>query len=419
MTECHRGMTRRRVIQGLGCGLALSGFGAPAIATQRELVITSDLNTGQYAVFREIVADFGRRVGVRVTLNNIAHEANKTAIRNYLVADPPDICFWFSGARMRQFVQLGLFADISELVARQNFAKPLGPLLKTVSVNGRQYGLPLGGLFWGLYYRADVFARHDLSPPATFEDFHRTCAAARQAGLIPVSMGTKEQWPAAGWFDHLNLRINGLEKHMALMRGEMAYSDTSLDPVFAHWAEMIHDGFFLKHGTSYAWQQAAAFLAQGKAAMMDLSNFIQGAMPADAVDQLRLIRFPMYNASIGPFEDFASNSIHIPARARHQALAQEFLGYFYQPEVLAKFIAPIGSVPPRSDMSPGDNPLMRTATELLRASQGTSQYYDRDTEPAMARAGLNGFQEFRVYPEREKAIRAELDRVRKRVYAPA
>ena len=39
-------------------------------------------------------------------------------------------------------------------------------------------------------------------------------------------------WPAASWFETLNLRINGLDKHLALMEGQMSYLDPALAPVF-------------------------------------------------------------------------------------------------------------------------------------------------------------------------------------------
>ncbi|SPJ32817.1 ABC transporter substrate-binding protein [Kushneria phyllosphaerae] len=417
MSKANTPVTRRRVIQtlGAGAGLLLCGLRAPAIAKPRRLIIISDLNAAQAPAFQAIAAEFGRQSGTEVIVNNIAHEANKTAIRNYLVADPPDICFWFSGQRMRQFVGMGLFSDISDLVEHEGIDRALGPLLDTVSIDGRQYGLPVGGLFWGLFYREDVFREHGLTPPETFEDFYRTCYRAKAQGLVPVAMGTKDQWPAAGWFDHLNLRINGLETHMALMEGRVAYSDTIFDPVFEQWRDMIQQDFFLDHGTSYAWQQAAAFLARKKAAMMDLSTFLQSVMPPGQEGELKLIRFPTYDASVGPYEDFSSNSIHIPQRAQQKALAREFLAYFYQPDVLARFLAPIGTVPPRNDMPVPDDPLTKTATGLLRASAGSAQYFDRDTHPAMAWAGLKGFQKFSVYPSQGKEIRQELDRIRTRV----
>ncbi len=63
----------------------------------------------------------------------------------------------------------------------------------------------------------------------------------------------------------MNLRINGLDKHMALMNGEMSYLDPALTAVFDQWEAMISKGFFTENHTSFGWQEAAALLAQKKA----------------------------------------------------------------------------------------------------------------------------------------------------------
>jgi multiple sugar transport system substrate-binding protein len=52
----------------------------------------------------------------------------------------------------------------------------------------------------------------------------------------------------------------------------------------------------------------------------------------------------------------------------------------------------------------------------MKTVQGTSQYYDRDSDPDMAQAGLVGFQEFMAKPDRRKAILTRLEGTRKRIY---
>ncbi len=53
---------------------------------------------------------------------------------------------------------------------------------------------------------------------------------------------------------------------------------------------------------------------------------------------------------------------------------------------------------------------------MLAAADGLAQFYDRDTNPEMASAGMQGFQEFMVYPDREDEIRARIDAERKSVF---
>jgi multiple sugar transport system substrate-binding protein len=409
--------TRRVFLKGTGLAVAAGGLGFPAFAQARELTIISNRGSAaQREAFQKIADAFGAAAGVKVTINNMDHEAHKTAIRNYLVASPPDICFWFSGSRMRGFVERGLFDDISDLVAKENYASVLGPTLGAVTVEGKQYGLPTGGILWGLFYRQDTFDAHGLTPPKSFDDFFTLASQCKKAGLVPMSMGTKEMWPAAGWFDHMNLRTNGLEHHMALMAGKVKYTDASLKPVFDRWEALIKADFFTPNHTSYMWDPAAAALVQKKAAMMDLGNFIKYAFPAGDLGRVRFAPFPVIDANVPQYEDFSVDSIHVPSGAKNRDLARDFLRFFYQPDNLAAYLAAEGNVPARSDCPPSDDPILTQALAALKSVKGTAQYYDRDADPDMAQEGLKGFQEFMVKPERRESILVRLEGVRKRIH---
>lgn len=409
--------SRRQFLIGAGTTLAGMTLGAPAIAQSSEMTIISNIgDAGQRGVLQTIADAFSKESGTKVTINNMDHEAHKTAIRSYLVVGAPDVCFWFSGNRMKAFVQRGLFDDISDLFEKEDYKKVLGPAAGAVTVDGKQYGLPLAGLLWGMFYRKDVFADKGWTPPKTIEDLLALGERAKSSGMIPVSMGTKEMWPAAGWFDHMNLRINGLEKHIALMDGKMSYTDPAMLPVFDKWAELINAGLFSPNGTSFGWEQAAAALAQKKAAMMDLGGFIKYGFPDDQKDQIAFAPFPQIVADMPRYEDFALNSVHVPKNAKNKQGARDFLAYFYRPENLGAFVEAESGVPPRSDCPPSKDPLVNAAVESLKTVAGSAQYYDRDTDPDMAQEGLKGFQEFTVKPDRRDQILERLENTRKRIF---
>ena len=44
-------------------------------------------------------------------------------------------------------------------------------------------------------------------------------------GLVPFAFADKDQWPALGMFDILNLRINGFDYHIKLMHNKASYTD--------------------------------------------------------------------------------------------------------------------------------------------------------------------------------------------------
>lgn len=409
--------TRRRFMIGTGAVLAGGMLARPALAQSKELTIISNIgNADQRSVLQRLADEYSKASGVTVTINNMDHEAHKTAIRSYLVVGAPDVCFWFSGNRMKAFVKRGLFDDMSDLYEREGYKNVLGAATGALTVDGKQYGLPLGGILWGMFYRKDVFTEKGWTAPATIEDLLALGDKAKSAGMVPLSMGTKEMWPAAGWFDHMNLRINGLEKHLALMDGKLAYTDASLKPVFDKWEDLIRADLFSPNHTSSGWEQAAAALAQKKAAMMDLGGFIKYGFPPEDLDNIAFAPFPVIDKSIARYEDFSLNSVHIPKNGKNKENARDFLAYFYKPENLAAFLEAESAVPPRNDCPPSKDPLINAAVESMKTVVGTAQYYDRDTDPDMAQEGLKGFQEFMVKPERREQILERLEGTRKRIF---
>ena len=88
-------------------------------ANAGDLVINfDDPGPAPKAAFEAAVAAFeAANPDISVTANINDREAHKTAIRNFLSADAPDITAWYPGNRMAPFVDAGQFEDISDLWA--------------------------------------------------------------------------------------------------------------------------------------------------------------------------------------------------------------------------------------------------------------------------------------------------------------
>ena len=91
-----------------------------------------------------------------------------------------------------------------------------------MTVDGKQWGVPTTYYQWGIYYRKDIFAKYGLGEPRSMADLMNIFETLKKNGVTPIAIGTKYLWTAAGWFDFLNLRINGYDFHMALMDGEVS-----------------------------------------------------------------------------------------------------------------------------------------------------------------------------------------------------
>ena len=95
-------------------------------------------------------------------------------------------------------------------------------------------------------YNKDLFAKYGLSEPQTWEEFLLICEKLKSQGITPIVLGSKDDWPVAGWFDYLNLRLNGLDFHQQLTRGEVSYLDVRVRNVFSHLGQLVDANYFLE-----------------------------------------------------------------------------------------------------------------------------------------------------------------------------
>ncbi len=375
------------------------------------------------AAFEKIVADFqAANPDVTVEFNVFDHESYKTVVRNWLTSEAPDVIYWFAGERMKTFVDRGLLEDVSDIWTENNLAEAMASSLSAMTIDGKQYGVPYSYYQWGVYYRTDLFEANGVTVPETLDDLVAACETLSAAGIAPVAIGTKFLWTAAGWFDYLNLRTNGLDFHLALAAGDVPYTDERVQKTFDHWERLIEAGCFIDDHAAYSWQEAQPFLYsdgennQQRAAMYLIGNFLTPQIPEGVRDRISFFQFPVIDPSVPMYEDAPIDTLHIPSRASNKEDAKRFLAYVAQPEVQRELNVAINQLPPHSDAGVGDDRFLQAGYNMLNEAAGIAQFYDRDTNPEMARAGMEGFQEFMVNPDRRERILQRLDRTRQRIY---
>ena len=351
---------------------------------------------------------------IDVKVNEYDHEGYKSAIRNWLVTSPPDVVFWFAGNRMKYFVERGLLEDVSDVWADNALSDSMSSTKASMSVDGNQYGVPYSFYQWGMYYNKDMFDKYGLSEPKNWEEFLAVCETLKSNGIAPITIGTKYLWTAAGWFDYLNMRTNGLEYHIDLMDGKIPYTDAGVRKTFANWKQLIDKGYFLENHASYSWQEAQAPMFNGEAAMYLMGNFLTPNFPEGT--NFDFFQFPEINPGVGMFEDAPTDTVHIPARAKNKEDARKFLAYVAKAENQTILNEVLNQLPPNKYSDSADNKFLVEGSAMLGAADGTAQFYDRDTDPAMASEGMKGFQEFMINPDRLDKILDNLERVRKRVF---
>jgi multiple sugar transport system substrate-binding protein len=317
---------------------------------------------------------------------------------------------------MRAFTKRNLFEDLSSFYQANGLTEPMKPFIPAVTDNGKQYMMPTTFSTWGFFYKKDIFEKHGITPPKTWGELMAVAAKLKENGIVPFTIGTRDLWANDLWFDYLDLGINGLDFHMQLMDGKVPYTDPRVKEVFAHWREPIEKGYFLENHTSYGWQEAIPFLAQGKAAMYLLGTGVLTSLPVEAHKEFGFFPFPEVKPNMPRYEEVSINGIFVPAGAKNKELGMKFLAFLGQPDNLKAFAEAGASLPARTDVELGDNPFAQTQMTLVKQAKGSSQFYDRDTDPDMAQVGMKGFQEFTVNPSRVDQILDRLEATRQRIF---
>jgi len=294
----------------------------------------------------------------------------------------------------------GLFEPVDDVWDDNGLRDSLGSAEGSMTIDGKIWGVPYTYYQWGVYYRADVLADNGLTAPETFDQLLSTCETLSAAGIAPITIGTKFLWTAGGVFDYLNLRTNGYDFHMALTKGEVPWTDDRVRATMANWQKMLDANCFIDNHAAYSWQDALAPMVQGEAAMYVMGNFAVAPLREAGLtdDQLGFMQFPIIDPDV--------------------PLAEEaFLAYLARADVQTQINDTLGQLPINKESEVKDDKFLKAGLEMLSGTTGgIAQFFDRDAPAEMAKAGMEGFQEFMVKPERLDAILERLEKVRGRVY---
>ncbi len=387
-----------------------------------ELNITSDMsNPAPRAVMEGLAAQFDEmHPDLTVNLTIVDREAWKTQIRNSLSANAPDVVNWYAANRMGPYVSAGLFEDVSDVWADEALAG-LASTKGAMTIDDKQWGVPYTYYQWGIYYREDIFKELGLTEPATFDEEMANCAKILESGRKCYTIGSKFLWTAGGWFDYMNMRTNGFDFHMQLAQGEVEWTDERVRETFANWRKLIDMGAFIDDHQNYSWQEALPFMLKGEATAYLMGNFAVAPMREGGLtdDQLGFYQFPLI-ADVPQGEDAPTDTFHIPSGATNKDAARAFLKFVVSPDVQSDINGgdKLGQLPVNSASTVADDKFIKKGFDMLsnNAQGGVAQFFDRDFPAEMASAGMEGLQEFMVFPDNLDDILARLEETRQRVY---
>jgi multiple sugar transport system substrate-binding protein len=132
-------------------------------------------------------------------------------------------------------------------------------------------------------------------------------------------------------------------------------------------------------------------------------------------DDLDFFRFPIIDPAVPLYEETPIDGFMVPANAPNKKGAIVFLRFIASKEAQEKFAKDLGRLAANVAVAPPDAHAKK-GLDMIIASAGVAQFYDRDTNPEMAEVGMNAFIEFMQNPGKITDILKRLEAERKRIY---
>lgn len=367
------------------------------------------------AAYAAVMSAFEKQSGLTVTTNVSDHQAFQQNINNYLQGTPDDVLTWFAGYRMQFFANNGLLHPIDDVWAKigANFTNAVKDLSKNPA-DGHFYFVPIYEYPWGIYYRKSLFQERGYQIPATFDDLMKLAQQMQRDGIIPFlqGYGGGESWMPLGTFDYLNMRTNGFQFHMDLMRGKVSWTDNRVKDAMSSWQRMLP--FHQPGGSSQKWETASQALVKKQVGMAVIGMFVGQSFtnPDDQAD-LDFFPFPVINPQFGtgaveaPMDGFLISKK--PKNLDGATRLLEFLGTAQAEDVYLSADNSNVAVNSQADTSKY-SALQKKAVDFIAKAQNLSQFADRDSDPGfMQNAVEPAFVQFVENPNTVDAVLRQIE----------
>ena len=346
--------------------------------------------------FAALTTTAAAKTGVKITVNTTDHNTFQNNISNYLQGTPDPLATWFAGYRLQFFAAQGLLTPLDDVWDKigANFGDAVKNLSK--GLDGHYYLVPLYNYPWVVHYNKSVFKDKGYEVPTTWDAFIALAKKMQADGLVPLAFAEKDGWPALGMFDILNLRINGYDYHIKLMKHEVPWTDPGVAAVFDKWRELFP--YLQKAANGRIWQDAAKALENKQAGMMfQGTNQVAANYDAKNLDDLDFFVFPAINPSWGTdFMDAPTDGFILPKKAANSAAAKKVLEFIGTGEAETEFLKTdhwdVGVA--TGLVAPTYNEIQKKSVAEIAKCKNVSQFMDRDTVPDMANAMIKAIQSF-------------------------
>jgi multiple sugar transport system substrate-binding protein len=410
-----------RIQYWLAKGLLCAAFALPSITTAAEQLVIDYVvsNSPQRTALLRILDQFAAaNPDIQIKHNGFPQEQYKKEFTARLRSGRADLAFWYAGERLRDAAEGKLLAPLdADLVALLKKKKFAPATIEGTRVDGEVYGFPLYYYVWGFVYRKSLFNRLEIGPPATWSEFLLACERLKSAGVTPLGLGAKRGWPAAGWFDYLNLRLNGIDFHRKLLRGEMRFTDARVRRVFDVWGDLLRKGYFLESILDQDTDRVLPYLYRNHVGMVLMGSFIAAKFPSAISDDMGFFAFPGYSPNMPAYEEAPLDVLVLPAGGVNHGARKRFLTYLAESGSLRQIAEADQTFSAQTDPLAPATLLGDATNSILADAAGLTYFFDRDAKAELVGPAYEGLRQFLKAPHDTEQVVQYIEQLRQKAQA--
>ena len=330
--------------------------------------------------------------GLKFELDGVEDQVNRfTKLPAEMAAgNPPKIFDLFGGAGdALKYAKAGRLLDVTPIIEELGIADKFLNLSQ-FTLDGKVYGLPIGGSTEGFFYSIPLFETYNIKVPTTWEELEAAAETLKQNGITPFAMGSKGAWVPLMMVNTLIGRYAGPEAIDGFPAGTHAWNSPEVTAAFAKYEEWVNKGYFTKGELGLEYADMLNQFVTGKAGMMfdgswRASVFKDPSQAGELTGQVGFFPMPPVPGGKGDqtyVNGNYSNGYGFSADLNERELTavKAFIKNMYNEEMQLRGLLEDGVLPSmklsEDALGKVEDPLVKQIMETMRKAGGAFSHFD-------------------------------------------
>lgn len=337
--------------------------------------------------------------GLTFELDGIEDNTNRfTKLPAEMAAgNQPKIFDLFGGnADALKYAKAGRLLDLTPILDELGIKDKFLNVFGQFTLDGKIYGLPIGGSVEGVFYNTELFSQNGLNPPTTWDDLIKAADTLKGKGITPFAMGSQAAWvPNMLANTFIGRYTNGFPN--GIVTGEVKWDQPEVVSAYNLYADWEKKGYFTKGELGKTYDDMLNEFAAGKAGMMfdgswRSSAFKEGAVAANMAGKVGFVAFPALPGAAGDQTSLNanySNGYGFSSDLNEQELAavKGFIKNLYSDEMQLRGLTEDGVLPSMKlsdeSLAKVTDPVVKQVLDVMKAAGSTFVHFDAIAQKAV------------------------------------